>query len=306
MFAVQTTVGVHRRPLAVICGMLALAALALSPHVVSAETQTTTKQLVENVGIDQKLDAQVPLDLEFVDEKGNKVRLGDLIHDKPVILNLVYYRCPMLCTQVLNGTLRSCQGLKFQMGDEYEIVSVSIDPSDTPEMAAAKKKTYVASYRRPGAEEGWHFLTGDQQSIDKLAKTVGYRYHYDQKSNQYAHGSAIMILTPKGRVSRYLYGIEYHPSDLRLSLVESSENKIGSPVDAFLLMCFHYDPATGKYGLIIHNVLRLLGIATMVVLGGFLWTMFRQERRRGAALAKAKDKGHLLDDWNLSSSPATK
>jgi protein SCO1 len=296
-----------RRPsrlVALLCSAMALAAVALAPHVASAQVSST--QLVQDVAIDQKLDAQVPLDLEFVDEQGKKVRLGDYIHDKPIILNLVYYRCPMLCTQVLNGTLRSCQALKFQLGDEYEIVSVSIDPSDTPAMAAAKKKTYVASYRRPGAEEGWHFLTGSQESIDKLANTVGYRYHYDEKSNQYAHASGIMILTPNGRVSRYLYGIDYHPSDLRLALVESSENKIGGPVDAFLLMCFHYDPATGKYGLIIHNVLRMLGVITMVLMGGFLWLMFRQERRRTAAAAKATDKGHLLDDWNLSSSPTAK
>ncbi len=295
---------IDRRTAAVCSALVALLAGALAPQIALA--QVTSKQLVQDVGIDQKLNAQVPLDLEFVNEKGEKVRLGDLIKDKPVILNLVYFRCPMLCTQVLNGTLRSSQGLKFQMGDEYEVISVSIDPSDTPEMAAAKKKTYVASYRRPGADGGWHFLTGDSASIEKLSKTVGFRYYYDEKSNQYAHASGIVILTPEGRVSRYLYGIEYHPSDLRLALVESSENKIGTPVDAFLLMCFHYDPATGTYGLIIHNILRMLGIMTMLGLGGFLWIMFRQERRRSATVSHAKDKGHLLDDWNLSNSPATK
>ena len=295
---------IRRSPAVACSALLALSAIVLLPS--AGVAQVTSKQLVQDVGIDQKLNAQVPLDLQFKDEKGNAVRLGELIKDKPVILNLVYYRCPMLCTQVLNGTLRSCQALKFQLGDEYEIVSVSIDPSDTPEMAAAKKKTYVNSYRRPGAEEGWHFLTGDAESIEKLATTVGYRYHYDQKSNQYAHASGIMILTPEGRVSRYLYGIEYHPSDLRLALVESSENKIGTPVDAFLLLCFHYDPATGTYGLIIHNVLRMLGIVTILLIGGFLFVMFRQERRRASAVASAKDKGHILDDWNLSNSPATK
>jgi len=283
--------------------MFVLASLASARP---GQAQVTSQQLVKDVGIDQKLDAQLPLDLKFKNEKGETVRLGDYFKDKPVILNLVYFRCPMLCTQVLNGTLRSSQALKFQMGKEYEVVSVSIDPSDTPEMAAAKKKTYVASYRRPGAEEGWHFLTGDKQSIEKLARTVGFRYYFDEKSNQYAHASGILIVTPQGRISRVLYGIEYHPSDLRLALVESSENKIGSPVDAFLLMCYHYDPATGKYGFVIHNLLRVLGITTLIVIGSFLFVMFRRERRRSAAVSHASQKGHILDDWNLSSTPTAK
>jgi protein SCO1 len=266
----------------------------------SALAQLQSKDLAKDVAIEQRLDAQLPLDLEFVNEKGEKVRLGDYFHEKPIILNLVYFRCPMLCTQVLNGTLRSTQAMKFTIGDEYEIVSVSIDPTDTPEMAAAKKETYVNSYRREGADKGWHFLTGKQEAIDKLADTVGYKYRYDERSNQYAHASGIMVVTPQGRVSRYLYGIDYNPNDLRLALVESSENRIGSAVDAFLLMCYHYDPQTGKYGLIIDNVLRVAGIVTMFVLGGFLWVMFRQERRRSAAVARADSKGQILDDWNAS------
>lgn len=284
--------------------LFAIAAVLLAIQPAAAQVKST--ELVKNVGLDQKLGAQLPLDLEFVNESGETVKLGDYFgKGKPVILNLVYFRCPMLCTQVLNGTLRSSQGLKFTIGDEYEIVSVSIDPTDTPEMAAAKKETYVKSYRRPGAEKGWHFLTGKQEAITKLADTVGYRYHYDEKSNQYAHASGIIIVTPQGQVSRYLYGIEYHPSDLRLCLVESSENRIGSPVDAFLLMCYHYDPETGKYGLIIHNILRLMGIITLVLMGGFLGVMWRNERRRSAAVAKAQGKGHILDDWSLRSSPTS-
>lgn len=300
------------RPIAVSSRLLArvatgaMFALAVLAQARSGEAQVTSQQLVQDVGIDQKLDAQLPLDLKFKNEKGETVRLGEYFKDKPVILNLVYFRCPMLCTQVLNGTLRSSQALKFQMGEDYEVVSVSIDPSDTPEMAAAKKKTYVASYRRPGAEEGWHFLTGDKEAIEKLARTVGFRYYYDEKSNQYAHASGIFIVTPQGRVSRVLYGIEYHPSDLRLALVEGSENKIGTPVDAFLLMCYHYDPATGKYGFVIHNLLRVLGIATLIAIGSFLFVMFRRERRQSAAVSQASQKGHILDDWNLSSAPTAK
>jgi len=239
--------------------------------------------IVQNVGIDQRLNTQLPLDLKFKDETGRDVQLREYFNKKPVVLTLVYYQCPMLCTQVLNGFLKSSQAIKFQIGDDYDVVTVSFDPRETPDLAAAKKKIYVRSYRRPGAEEGWHFLTGDQKSIETLAAAVGYRYKFDERSQQYAHGSGIIVLTPDGRTSRYLYGIDYHPNDLRLALVESAAGKIGSPVDQILLLCFHYDPRTGKYGLLISRVLQFFGSLTAIALGSAVWVMRRQERQQEAA-----------------------
>ena len=238
------------------------------------------QRIVQDVGLDQRLDEQVPLDLTFRDEAGRTVALRDYFRGKPVILSLVYFRCPMLCTQVLNGLLKSSQAVELQLGQDYEIVSVSIDPAETPAMAAAKKRRYAGSYRRPGADAGWHFLTGDAAAIERLARSVGYRYRYDERSGQFAHASGIIVLTPEGRTSRYLYGIDYHPTDLRLALVESSQGQIGTLGDQFLLLCYHYDPATGRYGVVIARVLQLAGLATMATLGTFLVIMFRREIRR--------------------------
>ncbi|MDB5384834.1 MAG: hypothetical protein JWM11_480 [Planctomycetaceae bacterium] len=242
--------------------------------------KSPTADLLQDVGIEQHLDAQLPLDAMFRDEAGHEVRLGDYFTDKPVVLSLVYYRCPMLCTQVLNGFLKSSQAIPLEIGRDYEVVTVSFDPDETPEMAAEKKKSHTRAYRRDGAEQGWHFLTGDRAAIDRLAETVGFRYHYDPPSGQFAHASGIMIATPAGRLSRYLYGIEYSPRDLRLGLVESSAGKIGSPVDQVLLLCYHYDPLTGQYGLAIAGLLRIAGLLTVLVLGGFLVVMYRHERKR--------------------------
>lgn len=249
----------------------------------AAKEHLTATKIVESVGLDQHLDQQVSLDLEFRDEHGRMVKLQQFFGSKPVILSLVYYRCPMLCTEVLNGVLRSTQAMKFNMGEDYQVISVSIDPRETPQMAAAKKEQYVKRYRRPGAEQGWHFLTGNQVAIEQLARKVGFRYRYDASSDQFAHASGIILLTPEGRISRYLYGIDFNPNDLRLGLVESSQGRIGSPVDQILLLCFHYDPQTGKYGLVISRVLQLAGIATVIGLGSFLWVMYRHECRRSAA-----------------------
>ncbi|HXK60534.1 MAG TPA: SCO family protein [Acidobacteriota bacterium] len=232
------------------------------------------------VRIDQKLGSEVPLDLQFRDETGKMVRLGDFFGQKPVVLSLVYYECPMLCTLVLNGMLTSFKVLKFDVGKEFEVVTVSISPTETPELAAAKKKHYLERYNRPTGEKGWHFLTGTEDQIARLAESVGFGFTYDPKTEQYAHASAIMVLTPKGQVARYYYGIEYPPRDLRLGLVEASANKIGSPVDQLLLYCFHYDPLTGKYGMIVRNVLRLLGAATVLLLGGFIALMLVRDRAR--------------------------
>lgn len=228
--------------------------------------QRPVADLVQEIGIDQKLDAQLPLDLIFKNEKGETVKLGDYFGSKPVLLNLVYFRCPMLCSFVMDGVVKALKPLKFTPGNEFQIITVSIDPKDTPEAASAKKEKIVGDYKRPGVEKGWHFLTGEKESIEKLANAVGFRYVYDSKSEQYAHAGGLMIATPEGRLSRYFYGIEYAPRDLRFALIEASKNKIGSLSDQLLLLCFHYDPMTGKYGLVITSVLKIAGCLTAAVL----------------------------------------
>jgi protein SCO1/2 len=236
--------------------------------------------MLRDVGIEQHLDAPLPLDAAFRDESGREVHLGDFFNDRPVVLALVYYRCPMLCTQVINGFLKASQAIPLEIGRDYEVVTVSIDPRETSEMAAEKKRHYARTYRREGAERGWHFLTGDADSIEKLAEAVGFRYRYDEASGQFAHASGLVVATPQGRLSRYYYGIEFAPPDLRLGLVESSAGRIGSPVDQVLLLCYHYDPLTGKYGLAISFVLRAAGAMTVGSLCVFLFAMFRRERKR--------------------------
>jgi protein SCO1/2 len=249
----------------------------------SLVAQTPQRNIAEDIGLDQHLNAQLPLDLEFTNEYGQKVRLGDYFGDKPVIVNCVYFRCPMLCTQVLNGLLKASQAVPLEMEKDYRVLSISIDPREDSEMALAKKETYVRSYKRPGADEGWHFLTGSQESITALTQAVGFRYRYDEASDQYAHASGIVVATPDGRLSRYFYGIEYNPRDLRWGLIQSAEHRIGSPVDQVLLLCFHYDPLTGKYGLAISATLRIAGTLMLLAIGVFLVRMYRLERRRSRA-----------------------
>jgi len=193
-----------------------------------------------------------------------------------VILSLVYYNCPMLCTQVLNGMERSLKDVPMDIGKQFSVVTVSIDPTERPTLASAKRALYTGLYGRPEATQGWHFLTGDEPQIKQLANAVGFRYAYDPASKQFAHASAIMILTPEGKISRYLYGIQYATRDLRLGLVEASEGKIGTPVDQILLFCYHYDPMTGKYGAIIQNVTKVLGSATMLGLGALVFFLMRR------------------------------
>jgi protein SCO1/2 len=234
---------------------------------------------LENVGIEQRLDSQIPPDLTFRDETGQKVRLGDYFGNKPLILNLVYYNCTMLCGEALAGLTGAMRLIKFDVGNEFEVITVSFDPRETPEIAMAKKKDYVKRYGRAGAATGWHFLTGPAESVNALTKAVGFQYQYDPKINQFAHATAIMVLTPEGRISRYFYGVDFPPKDLRMGLVEASQGKIGNPIDQVLLYCYHYDPATGKYGAVITNILRLAGTATILILGGFLFIMFRLERK---------------------------
>jgi protein SCO1/2 len=242
--------------------------------------KSPTADMLRDVGIEQHLDAQLPLDSLLRDETGRAVHLGDYFSDKPVVLALVYYRCPMLCTQVLNGFLKSSQAIPLEIGRDFEVVTVSFDTRETPELAAEKKAHYLRAYRRDGAAHGWHFLTGDQEAIDRLTEAVGFRYRFDSRSDQFAHASGIVIATPEGRLARYFYGIEYSPHDLRLGLVDSSAGRIGSPVDQVLLLCYHYDPLTSKYGLAIAGTLRAAGTLTVLVLGGFLFVMYRREKKR--------------------------
>lgn len=239
-----------------------------------------TADLLQDVGIDQRLNEQLPLEAEFRDEANRPVRLGDFLGRKPVILALVYYRCPMLCTQVLNGVFKTTQAMPLQVGQDFDVIAVSIDPRETADMAAEKKRTYLRGSRRDSEAAGWHFLTGDQAVIDQLTSAVGFRYHFDPATNQFAHASGIIVVTPDGRISRYFYGIEYDPRDLRLALVESSSGRIGSLADQVLLLCYHYDPLTGKYGLVISRVLWGSGVLTIVLLSAFLRAMWRMERKR--------------------------
>lgn len=246
---------------------------------------------LEGVDIAQRLGAQVPLDLPLRDENDRTVTLKDYVKDKPVILTLVYYECPMLCTLVLNGTLRSLRALSFDAGREFDVVTLSFDPKETGALARPKKEHYLREYGRSGADAGWHFLTGPEASIRAIAESVGFSYKYDATTGQYAHATAIMLLTPRGIVSHYFYGVEYPVRDLRMALVDAAEEQIGDPVDRILLYCFHYDPTTGKYGLVIMNVIRLLGSATFAVLAAYVGLMLWRERRRRSLAATAPTAG---------------
>lgn len=247
---------------------------------VGAENSAVTPPLLRGVGIDQRLNEQVPLDLPFRDEAGAAVTLGQFFGKKPVVISLVYFSCPMLCTTAENGLLHALENLKFNVGEEFEVLTVSFDPNDKPVDAYAKKAIYVGLYGRPGGARGWHFLTGDQAAITRLAQAVGFHYNYDPETRQFAHATGIVVLTPQGKISRYFYGIEYLPSDLRLGLVEASAERIGSPVDRVLLFCCEYNPGTGKYGLIIWRVLQLGGAVTVLTLGACLFLMFRAQPER--------------------------
>lgn len=281
----------RHNPLRCILGMiLAIAWIAGSSRLVFAQRFATggaytspagkspDAELLRDVGIEQHLDAPLPLDAVFHDETGGQVRLGDYFTNKPVILAIVQYRCPMLCTQVLNGFIRSAQAIPLELDRDYQFVAISFDARETPELAAEKKRQYQRIYRRPGADQGLHFLTGDQASIDRVTQAVGFHYRYVARSDQFAHASGVMIATPEGRLARYLYGIEYSPHDLRLGLVESSHGRIGSRADQVLLLCYHYDPLTGKYGLAIAGLMRWAGILTILGLAWFLFAMVRRER----------------------------
>ncbi len=272
----------HGRATKVAAQLLVVFAVVGLVAAYAADNAKVPPPLLRNVGIDQRLNEQVPLNLTFRDETGKTVHLADYFGKKPVILSLVYFHCPMLCTMVENGLLNTLKTLKFDVGDEFNVLTVSFDPRDTPDFAAAKKAIYIGLYGREHAAEGWHFLTGDEPSIKALTKAVGFRYNYDPQTGQYAHATAIMVLTPQGRLSRYFYGIQYPAGDLRLGLVEASDNKIGNPVDELLLLCCQYNPATGKYGLIISRALQIAGLITILSLGTLFLVISRAKRHSNA------------------------
>jgi len=256
---------------------LSFAALTLFVAPAFAQ-QVGPPPILREVSIAQRLNEPVPPEIAFRDENGKTVHLGDYFGKKPIVLSLVYFDCPALCTEVLNGELRTMKAITLDLGKDFDAITVSFEPKDTPELAKAKRDVYAGQYGRPGARESWHFLTGDQSSIDALTEAVGFHYAYDSGSRQYAHAAAIMVLTPQGHIARYFYGVQYPGRDVRLGLVEASQGKIGTPTDHALLYCYQYDPATGKYGLIVMNVVRAGGALIMLVLGIFMFVMFRRER----------------------------
>ncbi len=259
-----------------IAAVLLIGLVAISA---SAQNSIFPRTAADKVGIEQRIGEKVPLDLNFLDENGNQVKLSDYMGDKPVILTPVYYSCPMLCNLVLDGLVNVARDLRFDIGEDYEVVSLSFDPEETPAMAEAKKAIYAARYGRDQVDEGWHFLTGDQLEIRQVMDSIGFRYAYDEALQEYAHAAVIIVLQPDGTISRYFYGFEYEPRDLRLALVEASEGKVGNPVDQALLLCYSYDPSTGKYTASVMNAIRLAGTATLAGLGGFLFLMLRKERK---------------------------
>ena len=247
--------------------------------------------ILKEIGIDQKLNNQVPLDLEFNDETGATVKLRQFFGQRPVVLALVYYGCPMLCTQVLNGLAGSLQGVSYTAGDEYEVVVVSFDPGETPAMAADRKQQFMRRYVRDPKASSIHFLTGREASVKALTSAVGFRYAWDTATAQFAHPAAVTVLTADGRVSRYLYGVEFAPRDVKLALVEASEGRIGSLVEQAMLFCYHYDPERGRYGFVIMNIVRAAGALTVLLIGGWIVLSLRRERRQATAVTQTATTG---------------
>ena len=276
----------------VLCLVLA-AALGLAASAVAipgmgerpspASTEENLPPELAGVGFDQKLGVQVPLDLVFRDETGAEVALGTYFGKRPVLLVLSYFECPMLCTLVLNGVTSALKALPFSVGKEFRVVVFSFDPRDTPEKAAGKKRSYVGEYRRAGADADWHFLTGDEAQIRRLTEAIGFRYTWEEASQQYAHATGIVIATPHGRMAQYFYGVDFSPRDLRLALIESSKERIGTVVDQLLLFCFHYDPATGTYSKLALDAVRVGGVLTLAGLATFVLVMLRRDARRRRA-----------------------
>jgi protein SCO1 len=240
--------------------------------------------IIKDIDFEQRLDAQLPLDATFRDESGRTVQLGEYFHhDKPIVLALVYYECPMLCTQVLNGMVKSLKVLRVNAGRDFDVVAISFNPKEGPSLARAKKAAYVDDYGRSGAEAGFHFLTADPASIEKVTSAIGFKYQYDPRILQYAHAAGITLITPQGRVSRYFYGIEFAPRDVQFGLMDASKLKIGTLSEKVTFLCYHYDPVTGKYGLVVTRLLQAGGLVTLAAMGTFWFVMLRRERRKAYA-----------------------
>lgn len=251
--------------------------------------------LLKDVKIEQRLGQPLPLDAKFRDEAGREVSLSDYFgKEKPIVLALIYYRCPSLCNQMLNGMLAAFRIVKHDIGEQYDVVCISIDPRETPDLARAKKESYVKSYGRQGAASGWHFLTGTKEQIDRVADAVGYRYKYVPETDIYAHAAGIVVCTPEGKLGQYFYGIEYPPRQLELALADSSNGKVGSLVDAVTLWCTVYDPATGSYQFMILRVIQLFGILTVIVLATFIIRSLRAERRSALSAKTGADRNGVL------------
>jgi protein SCO1/2 len=249
---------------------------------IEASAHDPDEHILTKVAFDQRLDGQVPLDLMLNNENGKAVSLASFFgEEKPIVLQMGYFECPNLCPLARDGLLGGLEVLDFNAGEEFNVLLVSIDPRETPEIAANKKEYYVQSYNRPNAEQGWHFLTGDEETTHALAESIGFSFAYDEESEQYAHPSGLVILTPEGKVSSYLFGLEFRERDLRLGIIEAAKNRIGSPIDQILLLCYHYDPKTGQYTLSIMNVIRIFGTITVLILGLFILKMLRHERKQG-------------------------
>ena len=260
-----------------LAALLAVPGAVYGQPAVSGQPAAVKPPILQEIGFDQRLGETVPLDIALRDEAGRTVRLGDFFGQRPVVLTLVYYDCPMLCTLTLNSLAGALSTLAFDIGREFEVVTVSFDPREKPPLAAGKKKAYLSRYGRPGAEAGWHFLTGDPEALARLTSAVGFRYQWDEEIRQFAHPAGLVVLTPDGRIARYLYGIEYAPKDLRLALVEASERRIGTPVDQAMLFCYQYNPVTGRYGLLTMRLIRGAAVLTVLALGGFIFAMRRKE-----------------------------
>lgn len=266
--------------LAVLAGV-SLAAQGNAPAIrpPSGPPSSAMPAALQQVRFDQKLDARLPLDARFKDENGASVALGDYFGKRPVVLAFVYYECPMLCNQILNGLVSGVKVLDESVGTDFDVVAVSFDARETPVQAAAKKATYVDQYKRPGAERGWHFLTGDEASIKRVTDAAGFQFAWDAATQQFAHASGVIVATPDGRLARYLFGIEYPPRDLKFALMESSAGRIGSVVDQVLLYCYHYDPATGGYSRAAMNIVQVGGAVTVAALLGFIAISLRRDAR---------------------------
>ncbi len=268
------------RPSVILSTALIILAPGSSPARAQEQLRSPADSVVTQVGFDQKLGVRLPMDLHFRDDSGRDLALGELFGRRPVILVPVYYQCPMLCNQVLNGLTRTLKPLAIDAGKDFDVVAFSINPSETPELAAKKKAGYLERYERPGTASGWHFLTGDAASIEVLTRTIGFRYTYNPDTKLYAHAAGIVVVTPDGQTARYFYGIDHSPRDLQYELERAGKGQIGSPIARLLLLCYDYDAASGKYTLSILRLSRILGTATAVALGSFLFIMFRRDRLR--------------------------